>query len=335
MSLSRPTATLQLGDAAPFGGPLDAAQAALLRLTVELSVGEAHDRVELMLWQGSLLASASPGAELVVGLGEADGPEDVLTVEVAGCDATAWGAVLTGYAPSRRLSSTYVGRAYVDSTVADVVSDLLGEAGVQEGTVDSGLSLPAFHVDPHRSVWATLHELARLSGSQVTTGADGAVSFTPIPGASAGGGLASAATSAATSVAAAVGLGSSDELREGAELLTFRIGPRQPIAAVGVQTPVAATAGLLLAEPDSGAGHPVDVLPSARTPELADAARAAREAASRRRTRTARVTVPGRPGLRAGATVKARGESYRVLQVRHVLDTGTGYRCDLLLEGDQ
>lgn len=335
MSLSRPTASLQLDGASPFGGALDAAQAAVLRLTVELSVDEAHDRVELLLWRDSLLATASPGAKLVVGLGEADGTEDVLTVEVAGCDLTPWGAVLTGYAPSRRLSSTFIGRAYVDSTVGDVVSDLLGEAGVDEGTVDSHLSLPAFHVDPRRSAWATIHTLSRLSGSQITTGADGALSFTPIPGASAAGGLAGAAQSAAGSAAAAVGLGSSDELREGAELLSFRFGPRQPVTAVGVQTPVAVRAGLLLAEPDSGSGAPVDVLPSARTPELADAASSTRGAAARRRTRTGLVSVPGRPGLRAGNTIRARGADYRVLQVRHVLDTTTGYRCDLLLEGDQ
>lgn len=331
MALSRPTASLQLDGASPFGGPLDAAQAALLRLTVVLSVDEAHDWVELQLWRDSLLAEASPGAKLVVGLGESDSTEDVLTVEVAGCDVSAWGAVLTGYAPSRRLSSTFVGRAYVDSSVADVVSDLLGEGGVDAGTVDSSLNLPAFHVDPRRSAWATLHDLARLSGCQVTTGADGSLSFTPVPGASAGGGLGAAAASAA----AAVGLGGTDELREGAELLSFRIGPRQPITAVAVQSPIAVPAGLLLAEPDSGAGTPVDVLPSARTPELADAATSTRDAAARRRTRRGRISVPGRPGLRAGSTVTARDGDFRVLEVRHVLDSVTGYRCDLRLEGDQ
>ncbi len=331
MSLSRPTASLQLDGASPFGGALDAAQAALLRLTVGLSVDEGHDFVELQLWRDSLLSDAAPGAKLVVGLGEADDTEDVLTVEVAGCDATAWGVVLTGYAPSRRLSSTFVGRAYVDSSVADIVSDLLGEGGVDEGTVDSALTLPAFHVDPRRSAWATLHDLARLAGCQVTTDADGSLSFTPLPGVSVGGGLAAAAAS----VAAAVGLGSSDELREGAELLAFRIGPRQPVVAVGVQSPIAVPAGLLLAEPDSGSGAPVDVLPAARTPELADAATSTRGAAARRRTRTGRISVPGRPWLRAGSVVKARGEDFRVLEVRHVLDSVSGYRCDLVLEGDQ
>jgi hypothetical protein len=33
--------------------------------------------------------------------------------------------------------------------------------------------------------------------------------------------------------------------------------------------------------------------------------------------------------------VKARGQDYRVLRARHVLDADGGYRCDLLLEGDQ
>lgn len=331
MALSRPTASLQLDGASPFGRTLDAAQAAVVRLTVGLSVDEAHDWVELVLWRDSLLADASPGAELVVGLGEAGATEDVLAVEVAGCDATAWGVVLTGYAPSRRLSSKFVGRAYVDSSVADVVSDLLGEAGVDEGTVDSGLSLPAFHADPRRSTWATLHELARLAGCQITSDADGALSFTPLPGAGGSGGLAGAMASAA----AAIGLGGTDELREGAELLSFRIGPRQPVEAVGAQSPVALPAGLLLAEPDSGSGAPVDVLRVARTPELADAVTSARGAAARRRTRTGRVSVPGRPGLRAGQVVTVRGADFRLLDVRHVLDNVTGYRCDLLLEGDQ
>jgi phage protein D len=334
MTIPRPTASLLLeGSGAPGvgGGPLDAAQAAVRRLVVDLSVDDAHDRVELVLWRDSRVASAEPGARLTVGLGDGDDVEDVLTVEVAGADATGWGTVVTGYAPSRRLSSTFVGRSYVDQTVGDVVTDLLESGDVEQGTVDSSLKLPVLHVDPRRSVWATLHALSRRTGCQVTTDADGAVSFTPLPGATAGGGLAAAATA----VAGALGLTGSGELREGAELLAFRSGPRGPSPAVRVQSPVAARGGLLLASPDSGSGAPVDVDPAARTPEAAETATKAREAAARRRTRVASVVVSGRPGLRAGGTVKARGADYRILRARHVLDADAGYVCDLLLEGDQ
>jgi hypothetical protein len=333
VTLLRPTASLLLegaGASSLAGTGLSAAQAAVRRLVVELSVDEAHDRVELAVWRDSALSSAAPGAELVIGLGVTDDVADVLTVEIAGADATGWGTLVTGYAPSRRLSATYVGRSYVDRTVGDVVADLLAEGQVAEGDVDASLSLPVLHVDPRRSVWGNLHALARTCGCQVTTKEDGSVSFTPIPGAVAGGlggGL--------SAVAGAVGLGSTGELREGVELLAFRVGGRNPEPTVSLVTPLGAKAGLLVAEPDPGSGPPVQVDPVLRTQEAADAATTAREAAARRRGRTASLSVPGRADLRAGGTVRARGQDYRVLRVRHVLDADSGYRCDLLLEGDR
>ncbi len=336
MTLTRPDAALLLEGGGPAlgTGPLSAAQAALRRVLVDLSVDEAHDRVEVWAWPGSPLAGAAAGARLTVGLGTVGDTEDVLTVEVAGVDATGGGSVLTGYAPSRRLASTYVGRSYVDRSVGDVVSDLLGEAGVDEGDVDASLSLPVLHVDPRRSAWATLHALAGRVGCQVTTGSDGAVSFTPIPGA-AGGGLGGGLAGAAGALAAAVGLGSTQELREGAELVGFRVGPRTPLPTLDVLSPVGTSATLLLAEPDSGAVPPVQVDVALRTTEAADGATTARQAAARRRGRSAVLTVPGRASLRAGATVKARGEDWRVLRVRHLLDADAGYRCELTLEGDR
>ena len=334
MTLPRPTAALLLdgGGALPLAGSaLDAAQAAVRRLVVELSVDEAHDRAELAVWRGSPVAEAEPGTRLAIGLGESeDAVGDVLTVEVAGVDATHWGAVMTAYAPSRRLSALRVGRSYVDRTVGDVVSDLLVEGEVDEGDVDAPVALPVLHVDPRRSVWANLHALARRSGCQITTAADGSLSFSPIPGA-VGGGLGGALGA----LAAAVGMGSGDELRDGAELVAFRAGSREVRPTTSVLRAVGGRADLLVAEPDSGSGPPVDVDHALRTEEAADAATTAREAAARRRARTARVVVPGRAGLRAGGTVTARGDDYRVVRARHVLDAGSGYRCDLTLEGDR
>ena len=334
MTLTRPSASLLLdggGATSLAGSGLSAAQAAVRRLVVELSVDEAHDRVQLALWRDSALSGAAPGAMLTVGLGVVDDLADVLTVEVAGADTTGWGTLVTGYAPSRRLSSTFVGRSYVDRTVGEVVSDLLSEGQVDEGDVDASLSLPVLHVDPRRPVWTTLHALARRSGCQVVTDADGSLSFTPIPGA-VGGGLGGALGGA---VGAVAGLAGTGELREGAELIAFRAGPRSPDPTTSLLTPVGSKAGLLVAEPDSGSGAPVQVDAMLRTQEAADAATTAREAAARRRGRTASLTVPGRADLRAGGTVRARGEDYRVLRVRHVLDADSGYRCDLVLEGDR
>ena len=113
MTLPRPTAALTLQGATPSlgGGPLDAAQAAVRRIVVELTADEAHDRAEVALWKASPLADAARG-KLTIGLGNAGETEDVATVEVTAADVTGWGAVLVGHAPSRRLSTTWVGASY-------------------------------------------------------------------------------------------------------------------------------------------------------------------------------------------------------------------------------
>jgi hypothetical protein len=325
MSIARPAASFALagggasglGGALGIGGALSLAQAAVRRVSVELSVDEAHDRIELWLWRGSALEGAEPDAELVVGLGDGDEVEDVLTTSVHGVDVTGWGSVLTAFAPSRKLSDVHVGSSYVSQTLGAVVQDLLAAGGVDAGDVDASMSFPALHVDPRRSVWGNLHALARRTGHQVTSTPEGAVSFGP----------------AAGSPALPGGFGSV-ELRAGAELVRYRSGPRPKAEAVGAVTPAGSSQWyLLLAEPESGSDPPVLVHPALRSRELADAAATAAGDLASRRTRSARVRVPGQPGLRAGAMVTALDEDHRVLRARHLLDAEAGYVCDLVLEG--
>jgi hypothetical protein len=207
----------------------------------------------------------------------------------------------------------------VSQTLADVVRDLLAAGDVDAGDVDAPMSFPALHIDPRRSVWGNLHALARRTGHQVTSTPAGAVSFGP----------------AAASPALPGGFGGV-ELRAGAELLQYRSGPRPRADAAGAVTPAASSQWyLLLAEPESGADPPVLVHPALRTRELADAAAEAAGNLASRRARTARVRVPGQPGLRAGTTITALDEEHRVLRVRHLLDADAGYVCDLVLEGSQ
>ena len=66
MTLPRPTASLLLdggGASLLAGSGLSAAQAGVRRLVVELSVDEAHDRVELAVWRGSALSERRPGRD--------------------------------------------------------------------------------------------------------------------------------------------------------------------------------------------------------------------------------------------------------------------------------
>jgi hypothetical protein len=327
VSISRPAATFALdggGLASSAGGPLSLAQAAVRRVAVELSVDEAHDRIEIWLWRGSALEGAEPGGAITVGLGDGDATEDVLTAEVAGVEATDWGSVLIAFAPSRRLSDVHVGQSYVSQTLGAVVASLLDEGGVDAGSVDAPLSLPAVAIDPRRSVWGNLHVLARRTGHQITSDPDGAVSFGPA-GATPGFGLGA--------VTSALGAGGG-ELREGAELMRFRAGPRPAVTALESATPAGSKQWyLLLAEPESASAPPVLVHPLLRTRELADAATSSAADRATRHTARARLRVPGRPDLRAGGQVDARGSTYRIRRARHLLDAAAGFVTDLSLEG--
>jgi len=313
VSIGRPAAALTLTGAAAPGRALGLAEAAVRRLRVDLSVDEAHDRIELDVWAGSKLAGAAPGDALGVALGDGAGdPEDVLAGEVAGIEAAPGGAVLTAYAQSRKLSLSHAGRSWRQAGLDQVVRDLLGDGNAGAGDIIATLQLPALHVDPRRSIWSALHDLARRSGHQITSTADGSVSFTPAPGPPR----------------------SPSELREGAELLSYQAGPHGTRTTLTRVTPAASRYWYQLeASPDGGSDVEI-VDPALRTREAADAATSAASAAASRAGRRARIRVPGRPGLRAGATIRARGEGFRVLRVRHLVDPHSGYVCDLLLEGD-
>lgn len=335
MTLSRPEVRLALAG----GTALSAAEAALVRLQVDLSLGAAHDCAVLTLWPGSALAGAAPGDALTVALGDGDAdPTTVLTADVTGVQTGPGATVLTALAPSARLDRTWVGRSWRQTTLAQVVRDLLDEGGADAGAVDADLALPALSVDPQRSAWAALHDLARRTGHQVTTAADGSVEVGPAPAAAGAGGLGAlgAAVAAASSL---LGLGGA-RLRRGADLLDVDHeawttgGPAGPDAPR--TTPVSARAAFLLeAEPDDGSA--VTVLdPALRTREAADAATGAAAGRAARRGTRARLTAPVRPDLRPGATVEADTgdgpQSYRVLAVRHVLDRTTGATTSLELE---
>lgn len=348
MTLSRPTGTVRTGAGGALPGvlatgALDLPQAGVSWLRVDLSVDTAHDRIELGLYPASKLAGTPAGETITVALGEAGDDSDVLTGRVAGLHADPAAPVLVAFAPSRALSWHRVGRAYLRQTVADVVGDLLGDAGVDAGDIDAPQSLAAYHVDARRPVWGHLHALARLVGAQVTSRADGAVSFGPAPGATPAGGLgavaAAAGAAAAGAVAGALGLGGGG-LRSGANVLALQGGAlrAEPVPVVPVSR-LGAASGLgadrwyhLVAAPDSGSDV-AEVDPAVRDADLAEVATVARADAARRGQRRARLVVLGDPTLRAGAEVTVDDTPWRALRVRHLLSRDAGYRCELDLEG--
>src|SRR6202035_4676272 len=172
MSLSRPRARLTVD-----GQTLSSAEAALVRLTVALSLSGAHDPVELTVWPSSKLATAAPGSTMAIALGEEGSEQDVWAGEVTAVAAGADGVVLDGLAATVALSRQRVSQSYLDRSVADVVNDLAGSAAVDEVSGDA--NLPAYSVDDRRPVWDHLRDLARLTGADVGAAPNGGLRFVP------------------------------------------------------------------------------------------------------------------------------------------------------------
>jgi len=316
MSRFTPIATITID-----GQSLTAPEAALLRVEVTLGLGPAHDRCVLEL---HALAPTVPaaGGTVAVALGFDDDAQDVFTGTVVTVARRPTGAVVECFAPSWQLSRRRAAQAWVGQGAAQIVNDLLSDAGVTAGTVGPDLDLGIFHADDRRSRWAHLLRLARLSGCEVASAADGSLHVRP-----------PASGPAATT------------LRRGAELISWR-------AAQSEDAPTAAPVGPAGAGSEAGADHWFLPLasPAGETPErdawVPGAIRdrnAARSVAKAAADAAVRSTVSGdalcwgQAALRPGDLVTLGdlldGDvDARLLGVTHVLDA-SGFATWLDFEG--
>ena len=319
MSLKRPDAELTLD-----GRALSAAEAALESLRVHMSVSGAHDRFACRLGFLSPFADVEPGADAAVKLGFGDDLETVLTGTVTTVERSSSGLVVEGLAASGALSASRVGRSYVGQTVGDVVSDLVSVAGGTPGEVSASQELAAYHVDERRCVWAHVRQLARLTGSELTSNSEGAVNFRPVK------------------------TGSADySLRYGADLVAWDVGPREPRGPAVSVVPFGAASEegtdkwhLVLREPDGGSPSDPTLVPGAlRDRDAAQALQDALAAAASRGAKAGALVLAGESSIRAGDLVELTdmpsGEDgvLRTLTVAHVLARGGGFRTALTVEG--
>ncbi len=323
MSLVRPAVSLSVD-----GRELTAPEAAAASVVVELGRAPAHDRAVVILHPLSPVVDLAAGAQLVIGLGlDADHLETVFTGkvdQVAATGAATWGGIqAVAYAPSIALSRTRVAQAYLGQSAADVIRDLLDQAGVDAGTITADLALAAYHVDERRPAWGHLCAVARLAGVEITSAPDGTVD-------------AAAPTSGAPD----------HQLRHGAELLTWVAERRSAGEAALAVLPTGAgsEAGadrwhLLLKEPDGGAPDGPTLVPGAiRDRDAASTAAQALTALAIRRTLGGSALITGLPTVRPGQIVELTdltiGDDVtaRVLMVTHRLDR-SGFTTRLALGG--
>ncbi len=325
------------------GTELTGPQAGLSTAWIDIGMGGAHDRARLALGWQSPVADVEPGAEVSVAIGY-DDPELVLTGLVDTVGHRPWGLVVDVLAAPVKLSTTWVGRSFIDLSAGDIVRDLASEAGVDEGEIGDGPTVAAHHVDERRSAWQHVQRLAATTGAEVSTAADGGLNFTPAPGADAGG-LGGAAGAAASAVSAVLGGGPGN--RYGAELHDFTFGP---VAEVGPRSAVAAHGAgselgsdkwhILVGEPAGGAPDGPTLVPAlVRDREGADALAGAIAASVDRSATRGWLRITGNAALRARDVIEVSDlphrdtVSLRARRLTHRFGRESGFVTTVEVEG--
>lgn len=303
------------------GQALTAPEAALLRAEVTLGLGPAHDRCWLELHALSRNVP-TPGGQVAVALGFDGEPEDVFTGTAVRVERRPHGAWVECFAPSWKLAQRRGAQAWVGQGAAQIVNDMLGDAGVDAGTVGADLDVAVFHADDRRTRWAHLVRLAQLAGCDVASTPAGALDVRP----------------PRTGPARAT-------LRRGAELIAWRAA----VAAAGPAAPPVGPAG---AASEAGAEqwHLPLASPAGETPEreawvpgalrdrnsVRSAAQALADAAARRAVQ-GEALCWGQPKLRPGDLIKLAelpdGDiDARITAITQVLDAG-GFATWIDFEG--
>lgn len=313
MTISRPAATIAIE-----GQEFSLAESATATLFVVATTTGAHDRATLTLGPGSPALDVGPDARVEVSIGNGD-VETVLTGTVVRIAHQPWGTEVHVLSSTAALDRVRIGRAYLDRTVGEIVTDLLGEAGVGAGEVANGPKLPVCYVDEGRSAWRHVGKLATLTGAELTSDPNGDVNLRPPRSGTAG-----------------------HTFRSGAELLSWAVGRRDDLVAAPAVGPFSAASeqgadawSLVHHDPGGSGPHRIHALLRDR-----DIAQTVDDATALARTRAGNegwATVTGDASIRAGDLVELesveRAEStYRVLTVSHEIDLD-GFRSTMRLQG--
>jgi hypothetical protein len=312
MSLHRPSAQITID-----GRKLNAAEAALVSLSVDLCVTGAHDAARLCVWPESKFADAATGATLSIALGDQDSEEDVLGGEIVAVRPTPRGVLLDGLSATVALSRTFTSQTYLNQSAADIVNDLASAISIDQ--VDAGMQVGAYHVDNRRPVWMHLQMLAQLTGSDLGSAADGSLRFVP----------AASATQPT-------------KLRYGANLLDWDFAsapaPSAPVVVAHGAGSEAGSAKWHWLRHSPAGGDATRVVGAIATK---DAAELVSKALGERATRAAvhgRLLIVGDATIRPGDAVEmsdlpgADPGTLRVVVVHHSLDSVSGFLTRLTVE---
>jgi hypothetical protein len=319
MSLSRPACTINAD-----GSEYSNAEAALRSMNIELGLGGGHDQAILHCSHLSPLRDARPDAACTISLGSTDAEVDVFNGIISRVEQQLTGVSIEVLAATSPLSTFYGAQAYQDQTVADIISDLAGQAEVATGTIDATTTVKIWHVTEQRSAWWHINRLARMGDYELLCDSTGALNVRPVGS----GGL-------------------SHTLRFGAEILSLQTAQHRDSAVSFLYAPAGAGSEL-----GSDKGHinlresvgeapegPATIDGALRDRDTAEKMTAAGEARRSRSVFSGKALIMGNGAIRPGDTVDLTDVpdqdaiSARVLSVQHRFDGSKGFTTTLHLGG--
>ena len=353
----KPSYTLTIG---AFSSASDNTVGGPLALSVLRAMGVAADAAQIVLADRS---GVNLHDEVSVQLGHDGENEDVLRGTVVALRPDLLGVQVTVLGMMQRLLELRTAAWYDNQSAGAIARDLVGQAGLEAGTIDEGPTLPRYAVDKRRSGYAHLRQLAEKLGFELYAKRDGKICFHGLgDGArldAAGGGLLGAAAGAVGSAAGAAGaaagalLGSGSEgYQYGQHLLQGRaqqLAPAWGRIVVGGESPMSGqgdgTAHWLTTDDsdyqgestgDSDSPALLVIDGAARTKDIADRFAAGMLATGQRGAHAVTIRVLGRPQVDLGDTIQVGAAPEELINasgyiraLHHYLDAEHGFVTDV------
>jgi hypothetical protein len=313
-------------------------------LLVERDMDIAADALRLRLMERP---GVNLGDEVRLELGHDGDEELVFSGVVAYLQPAITGTSIVALGKMNDLLQLRLSTTYEDQPAGAIARDLIGQAGLEEGAIDDGPTLPYFAIDGRLSTYAHLRGLADRLGYELYSDRAGAVMFhalgdAAVLDAAVGGGLLGAAASAIGSLLGAGGeqylygqhLLEATARRRPAPWGTIEVGGESPRSSLGEGTAHWLTVNDADYRGSAGDGEPKQRLldPAARDKDLAGRFAAGYLAVSRRTAHQVQIRVLGRPQLDLGDSLTTgdvpddllNGDGY-IRAIRHHFDSVAGF----------
>jgi phage protein D len=319
----------------PFGGPMC--------ITVERDMNIAADAVYFAIADR---CGIQLDDDVSVSMGNVDATEVVFVGNVKKLDPRVDITEIRAVGKMDLLLNCRTASVYENLTVGDIANDLISQAGLQGGAVDSGPILPRYVIDKRISAFGHMKRLADSLGYELYTNRDGQVMFHAL------GNAAGLDAQGVDSTAAIMGTleGTGETYHFGQHLIEAVTSQKKPSweqVTVGSESPMSGqgdTTAHWLTTNDTdfigqagndGTAHLV-FDSSARTKDLADRFAAGLLAVSARKAHEISIRILGRPGIDLGDTVStadfndplSNGTGY-VRSIRHHYSAENGFFTDL------